>query len=129
MFDDESAAKMDSNVMSRDDIKRAAQKIIEKNQGKARRKKWKYSPLHYTWASHQQSIIAIAELWNKNEIVTQSSFLQLVMFQLHFWGALADLLCICGELQSSLYSNTQFHCLWIICFDSYCYSLDIDPYA
>ena len=39
MFDDESAAKMDSNVMSRDDIKRAAQKIIEKNQGKARRKK------------------------------------------------------------------------------------------
>lgn len=41
VFDDESATKAASNVMTREDIKKASQKIIEKNQGKTKRKKGK----------------------------------------------------------------------------------------
>lgn len=41
VFDVEGAAKQTASVMGRDDIKKAAQRIIEKNQGKLRRKKKK----------------------------------------------------------------------------------------
>lgn len=40
VFEDE-AAKISSTVLGREEIKKASQKIIEKNQGKQRRKKAK----------------------------------------------------------------------------------------
>jgi len=39
VFDDEHTEKRSSSVMGREDIKKASQRIVERNQGKTRRKK------------------------------------------------------------------------------------------